>query len=278
MRRFVILLTFGHHGIDFGFAQDVRPVVPDHRTVADITEKSYDPILGRKRLFKPSAVQTDDFPIHPTVEFDVRGRIDVLDSPKSSRPGVHVDVPPTLVMSDIFPFIQRSIDDTQVLSQSTHNVDVNVCTVWSGIRPIDDDTVVIGEDERLESFLRVKLVPPACSLQRTVVLDRLQYRFLYSFLAGKHPMSHERHPTLHGSHIGAGIGIRDIFDLHVSMYRSIVECVAIGDKRGSTIDFGDNRPSRKTTQHVVFVMITNGKREGHQGHFPILFFQDESIG
>ena len=63
-------------------------------------------------------------------------------------------------------------------------------------------------------------------------------------------MSHERDPILHGSHIGAGIGIRDIFDLHVSMYRSVVECVPIGDKRGSTIDFGDNRPSRKITQHM----------------------------
>ena len=152
MRRFVILLTFGHHGIDFGFAQDVRPVVPDHRTVADITENPYDPILGRKRLFEPSVVQTDDFPIHPAVEFDVRGRIYVLDLTKSSRTGVRVDVPPTLVMSDIFPFIQRPIDDTQVLTQSTQNVDVNVRTVWGGIRPVDDETVLRGEDERLESL------------------------------------------------------------------------------------------------------------------------------
>ena len=28
-------------------------------------------------------------------------------------------------------------------------------------------------------------------------------------------MSHERHPTLHGSDIGVGIGVRDIFDPHV---------------------------------------------------------------
>ena len=259
MRRFVILLSFGHHGIDFGFALDVRPIVPDHRTVADITEKSYDPILGRKCLFEPSVVQTDDFPIHGAVEFDVRGRIDVLDLTKSSRTGVRVDVPPTLVMSNVFPFIQRTIDDTQVLTQSTQNVDVNVWTVWGGIRPVDHETVLRGEDERLEPFLRVTLVPPSCSLQRTVVLDRLQYRFLYSFLAGKHPMSHERDPILHGSHIGAGIGIRDIFDLHVRMYRSVVLCIPIGDKCGSTIDFGDNRPSRKITHHMVFVMITNGK-------------------
>ena len=54
-------------------------------------------------------------------------------------------------------------------------------------------------------------------------------------------------------------GSRDIFDLHVSMYRLFVECIAIGDKCGSTIDFGDNRPSRKITQHMVFVMISNGK-------------------
>ena len=259
MCRFVILLTFGHHGIDFGFAQDVRPIVADHRTVADITENPYDPILGRKCLLEPSVVQTDDFPIHGAVEFDVRGRIYVLDLTKSSRTGVRVDVPPTLVMSDVFPFIQQPIDDTQVLTQSTQNVDVNVRTVWYGIRPIDDETVLRGEDERLEPFLRVTLVPPSCSLQRIVVLDRLQYRFLYSFLAGKHPLSHERDPILHGSHIGAGIGIRDIFDLHVSMYRSVVECIPIGDKCGSTIDFGDNRPSRKITQHMVFVMISNGK-------------------
>ena len=259
MRRFVILLSFGRHGIDFGFAQDIRPIVADHRTVADITEKSYDPILGRKRLLESSVVQTDDFPIHGAVEFDVRGSIYVLDLTKSSRTGVRVDVPPTIVMSDVFPFIQRPIDDTQVLTQSTQNVDVNVRTVWGGIRPVDDETVLRGEDERLEPFLCVTLVPPSCSLQRIVVLDRLQYRFLYSFLAGKHPMSHERDPILHGSHIGAGIGIRDIFDLHVRMYRSVIECMPIGDKRGSTIDFGDNRPSRKITQHMVFVMITNGK-------------------
>ena len=90
-------------------------------------------------------------------------------------------------------------------------------------------------------------------------------------------MSYERDPTLHGGDIGAGIGIRDIFELHVSMYRSVVECIPIGDKRGSTIDFGDNRPSRKITQHIVFVMISNGKRQGHQSNFPILFFLDESI-
>ena len=148
MRRFVILLTFGHHGIDFRFAQDVRPVVPDHQTVADISENPYDPILGRKRLFEPSAVQIDDFPIHGAVKFQVRCIIYVLDLTKSSRPGVRVDVPPTLVMSDVFPFIQRSIDDTQVLSQSAQNVDVNVQSVWDGIRPIDDDTVVRGEDGR----------------------------------------------------------------------------------------------------------------------------------
>ena len=278
MRRFVILLSFGHHGIDFCFSQDIRPIVADHRTVAHITENPYDPILGRKCLLEPSAVQTDDFPIHGAVEFDVRGRIYVLDLTKSSRNGVRVDVPPTLVMSDVFPFIQRPIADTQVSTQSAQNVDVNVRAVWNGIRPVDDDTVVRGEDERLEPFLGVTLVPLSCSLQCTVVLVPFQYRFLYSFFAGKHPMSHERHPTLHGSHIGAGIGVRDIFHLHVSMYRLFVECVAIGDKCGSTIDFGDDCPSRKTTQHVVFVMITNGKRQGHQGHFPILFFQDESIG
>ena len=206
MRRFVILLFFGHHSIDFGFAQDIRPVVADHRTVADITEKSYDSILGRKRLLEPSAVQTDDFPIHGAVEFDVRYTVYVLELTKSSRTAVCVDVSPTLVMTNVFPFIQRRIADTQVSSQSAQNVDVNVGTVWNGIRPVDDDTVVIGEDERLEPFLGVTLVPSSCSLQRIVVLDRLQYRFLYGFLASKHPMSHERHPTLHGSHIGAGIG------------------------------------------------------------------------
>ena len=73
-------------------------------------------------------------------------------------------------------------------------------------------------------------------------------------------MSHECHPILHRSDIGVGIGVRDIFDPHVSMYRLFVECVPVGDKCGSAIDFGDDCPSRKTTQHVVFVMITNGKR------------------
>ena len=149
MHRFVILLTFGHHSIDFRFAQDVRPVVPDHRTVADITENPYDPILGLKRLLEPSAVQTDDFPIHVVAVFDVRYAIYVIDLTKSSRPSVRVDVPPTIVMTDVFPFIQRPIDDAHVLAQSAQNVDVNVRTIWGDIRPVDDETVLRGEDERL---------------------------------------------------------------------------------------------------------------------------------
>ena len=44
-------------------------------------------------------------------------------------------------------------------------------------------------------------------------------------------MSHERHPTLHGRDIRVGIGIRDIFDLHLSMYRSVVEFVCRFDVR-----------------------------------------------
>ena len=69
-----------------------------------------------------------------------------------------------------------------------------------------------------------------------------------------------------------------IFDPHVGLHRSVVEFVCRFDVRDSAIDFGDDRPSRKIRQNVVFVMITNGKRQGHQGHFPILFFQAESIG
>ena len=117
--------------------------------------------------------------------------------------------------------------------------------IYDGIRSIDDETVLRGEDERLEPFPCVTLVPPPCSLVRTVILDRFQHKFLYSFLAGKHPMSHERHPTLHGSHIGAGIGIRDIFDLHLSMYRSVVEFVCRFDVRDFTDDSGNDCPSWK---------------------------------
>ena len=148
MRRFVILLTFGHHGIDFSFAQDVRPVVPDQRTVADINENPYDPILGRKRLLEPSAVQTDDIPIHFVVLFDVGYTVYVIDLTKSSRPSVRVDDHPPIVMTDVFPFIQP-IDDAQVLTQSGQNVDVNVRRVLDGIRPVDDKTFLRGEDERL---------------------------------------------------------------------------------------------------------------------------------
>ena len=76
-------------------------------------------------------------------------------------------------------------------------------------------------------------------------------------------MSHERHPTLHGSDIGVGIRVRDIFDLHVSMYRSVIEFVCRFDVRDFTDDSGDDCPSWKIRQNVVFVMITNGKRQGH---------------
>ena len=91
-------------------------------------------------------------------------------------------------------------------------------------------------------------------------------------------MSHERHPTLHGGDIGVGIGVRDIFDPHFGPHHSLVEFVCRFDVRDYAADCGDYRTSRKIRQNVVFVMITNGKRQGHQCHFPILFFQDESIG
>ena len=51
-------------------------------------------------------------------------------------------------------------------------------------------------------------------------------------------MSHERDPTLHGGDIGVGIGIRDIFDLHLSMHRSFVEFVCRFDVRDFTDDSG----------------------------------------
>ena len=73
-------------------------------------------------------------------------------------------------------------------------------------------------------------------------------------------MFHECHPTLHGRDIGVGIGVRDIFDPHVSSNRSFVECVPISDKCGSARDFGDDCTSRKIRHNMVFVMITNGKR------------------
>ena len=91
-------------------------------------------------------------------------------------------------------------------------------------------------------------------------------------------MSQEHHPTLHGSDIGVSIRVRDIFDPHVGRHRYLVEFVCRFDVRDYANDFSDDRPWRKITQRVMFVMITNGKRQGHQCHFPILFFQDESIG
>ena len=91
-------------------------------------------------------------------------------------------------------------------------------------------------------------------------------------------MSHERLSALHGDDIDVGIGIRDIFDPHIGLHRSVIECVTVGDVRDCAIDFGDDRPSRKISQNVVSVMISNGKRQRNQCHFPILFFQDESIG
>ena len=62
------------------------------------------------------------------------------------------------------------------------------------------------------------------------------------------------------------------------MYRSVVECVSRGDVRDSAIDLGDDFPSREITQNVMFVMTSNGKRQGDQRHFPIIFFQDDAIG
>ena len=86
-------------------------------------------------------------------------------------------------------------------------------------------------------------------------------------------MSHERHLTLHVGDIGVGIGVRDIFDPRIGTHRSPGEFVCRFDVPDSANDFGDDRPSWTIGQNVVFVMITNGKRQGHQCHFPILFFQ-----
>ena len=52
-------------------------------------------------------------------------------------------------MTDVFPFIQRPIDDAQVLTQSGQNVDVNVRRILDGNSPVNDKTVLRGEDERL---------------------------------------------------------------------------------------------------------------------------------
>ena len=122
MCRFVILLTFG---------QDVRPVVPYHRTVTDIAEKPYHLVLGRKRLLKPSAVETDDFPIDGVVEFHVIVSVYAQDLTKSSRSGVRVDGTPPLVMLNVSTFFVRSIgrawrDDPQVLTKTSENADANV--------------------------------------------------------------------------------------------------------------------------------------------------------
>ena len=81
--------------------------------------------------------------------FDVRYTVYVIDLTKSSRPGVRLDVHPPVVMTDVFPFIQRPINDAQVLAQSAQNVDGYVRRVLDGIRPVDDETVLRGEDERL---------------------------------------------------------------------------------------------------------------------------------
>ena len=94
-------------------------------------------------------------------------------------------------MANVSTFFVRSIgrawrDDPQVLTQSSENVDVNVSRLRDiGVGPVDDETVLRCEDERLEPFHGTTLVPPSCSLQRTVVLDRLQHTFLYGFLASK---------------------------------------------------------------------------------------------
>lgn len=175
MCRFLILLTFGHHRIDFGFAQDVRPIVPYHRTVTDITENPYHPELGRKRLIEPSAVETDDFLIHGVVEFYVIVPVYARDLTKSSRSGVRVDVTPPLVMSNVSTFFVRSngrawSDDPHVLTQSSENVYVNVVRFRNiGIGPVDDETVLRPKDERWEPFHGTTLVTPSCSFQRTVV-------------------------------------------------------------------------------------------------------------
>ena len=100
------------------------------RTVTDITENPYHLVLGRKRLLEPSAVETDDFPIHLVVEFHVIVPVYAENLTKSSRSSVLVDGKPPLVMSNVSTFYVSSVgrawsDDPHVFPQPSENADAN---------------------------------------------------------------------------------------------------------------------------------------------------------
>ena len=42
-------------------------------------------------------------------------------------------------------------------------------------------------------------------------------------------------------------------------------------------DPGHDGVSWETRQDVMFVMIVDGKGDGHHGHFPIVFFQQDAM-
>ena len=111
---------------------------------------------------------------------------------------------------------------------------------------IDDYSAMVGEPQRLHTFLRPALVPPPPYCQITVVLDLFKDGFLNGFLESKDQMLYKDHPALHGTDIRLGVGVRDIFNPDQGLPRVGLGPVGTISVHDSGASLGHDRPSWET--------------------------------
>ena len=90
-------------------------------------------------------------------------------------------------------------------------------------------------------------------------------------------MSHKDQPAPDGVDIRLSVGVCDVFDPHDTFCTKGSEGIVLLPVRDVTRYPRHDGPSRKMRQDVMFVMISNGKGDGHHGHFPIIFFQEDPV-
>ena len=98
------------------------------------------------------------------------------------------------------------------------------------------------------------------------------------FLQRKDQMAHERETILNGTDVRLGVRLHDVFDPDDGFHTIRGPSVFLMMVLHRPTDPGHNGASRETQQDVMFVMITDGKGDGHHGHFPVVFFQQDPMG
>ena len=90
-------------------------------------------------------------------------------------------------------------------------------------------------------------------------------------------MAGEGQAVLDGIDVGGSVGIRHVFDAHVGLHPKRSSALPLAGEGGMSGDLGHDGAVRKTGQHVMFMVIPDGKRDGDHGHFPIVVFQQDAM-